>query len=59
MEGQKRTLKEFIAPISTVGDGTWIEEKSRPKWCQEKTRGLWTNDVVLYLDEDKEQDKGF
>ncbi len=22
MEGQKRTLKEFIAPTSTVGDGT-------------------------------------
>ncbi len=34
-------------------------EESRPSWCQEKTRGLWTNVVVLYLDENEEQNEGF
>jgi hypothetical protein len=50
---------EFITPTSIVGDGTRIEEKFGPKWCQKKTKGLWTYVVVLYLDEDEEQDEGF
>jgi hypothetical protein len=58
MEEKKGVLEESIAPTSIVGDGTWIEEESGPKWCQKKTRGLWTYDVILYP-EDKEQDEGF
>ncbi len=40
-------------------ESTRVEEESGPNWCQEKVRRLWTNAVVLYPDEDKEQNEGF
>jgi len=51
-------LENSTELASIVGEGTWIEEEFGSNWYQEKTRGLWTYVVVLYTDEDEEQDEG-
>ncbi len=57
--GKEGVLEESVAPASIVGDCTGMEEEYGPSWCQEKARGLWTNVVLLYLNEDKKQDERF
>ncbi len=55
--GQERVLENIAAHTSTIGEGIGTEKEFGPNWYQEKTRGLWT-DVVLYINEDEEQDEG-
>jgi hypothetical protein len=60
--GRKRTINgrwkgisnNFIALASIIGEGTRIEEEFGSSWYQKKTKGLWTNVIILYLDEDEE-----
>ncbi len=58
MEVKKGVTKNYVAPASIVGKGTWTEEEFGSRWYQEKTKGLWT-DVVLYINEDGKQEEGF